>query len=138
MTLLLLLQLPMAPKEAPCSQTHRLRLFSQERIVFESTQHISGIPMGDLFKVEARWDVTPVAGAGSGSGCQVCCLRQTSLLECVQQPALTMQHISGIPVGDLFMVEARWDVTPVAGAGSGSAVSVLVCKMTISAEHLHP
>ena len=51
----------MAPKEAPCQQTHRLRLFSGERLVFESTQHISGIPMGDLFKVEARWDVTPTA-----------------------------------------------------------------------------
>ena len=50
--------MPMAPKEAPCQQTHRLQLFSGERLVFESTQHISGIPMGDLFKVEARFDVT--------------------------------------------------------------------------------
>ena len=50
----------MAPKEAPCQQTHRLQLFSGERLVYESTQHISGIPMGDLFKVEARMDVTNI------------------------------------------------------------------------------
>ena len=63
-------QLPMAPKEAPCQQTHRLRLFSGDRLVFEYTQHISGIPMGDLFKVEVRWDITPVAGE-EASRCQV-------------------------------------------------------------------
>ena len=63
-------QLPMAPKEAPCQQTHRLRLFSGDRLVFEYTQHISGIPMGDLFKVEVRWDITPVAGQ-EAARCQV-------------------------------------------------------------------
>ena len=63
-------QLPMAPKEAPCQQTHRLQLFSGERLVFESTQHISGIPMGDLFKVEARYDVTN-CGTPQSPQCQV-------------------------------------------------------------------
>ena len=64
------LQIPMAPKQAHCYQTQRLRLFSGEHAVFETTQIISGIPMGDLFKVESRWDIT--ASPGDSASCQVC------------------------------------------------------------------
>ena len=49
----------MAPKHARCHQTQRLRLFPGDHVVFETSQMMTGIPMADLFKVEARWDITP-------------------------------------------------------------------------------
>lgn len=59
----------MAPKHAHCHQTQRLRLFAGDHAMFETTQHMTGIPMADSFKVEARWDIT--AMPGNASCCQV-------------------------------------------------------------------
>ncbi|KXZ52408.1 hypothetical protein GPECTOR_9g452 [Gonium pectorale] len=40
-----------------CSQTQRFCLYSDEHIVFESSQTMTDIPYGDCFTVDQRWDV---------------------------------------------------------------------------------
>ncbi|KAG2489021.1 hypothetical protein HYH03_012459 [Edaphochlamys debaryana] len=40
-----------------CYQSHRFCLYSEDHIVFESSQTMTDIPYGDCFTVDQRWDV---------------------------------------------------------------------------------
>lgn len=63
---------PIGPSQALCNQTHRFKLYGPNTLVFETSQAMPDIPMGDMFTVEARWDVTNLAlGADGVQRCQV-------------------------------------------------------------------
>ena len=56
-----------ATTRAPATQTQTARVFNDgggDRLVFETSQTTTGVPMGDAFAVDARWLVTPRAGGG--------------------------------------------------------------------------
>ncbi|GAX79453.1 hypothetical protein CEUSTIGMA_g6894.t1 [Chlamydomonas eustigma] len=53
--------------ETKCHQSHRICRYSDDYIVFETSQTMSDIPYGDCFTVEKRWDIRPAPDAPPSS-----------------------------------------------------------------------